>query len=122
MSRAVDPKHVRKARKALLALKAQCAPEEGAQPPFSAWEAEFIEGVSARLETFGSAFADFSKGAPDQALSRLQEVKVRELAKKVKKARRAEVSGADATVVSAPAKPPRRGFQTKPNKRMQSEQ
>ncbi len=83
MARAVDPKRTRKALKALQALKDAAAAENGGV--FSDWEDTFIAEVSARLETYGSAFADYGKGAPDEALSRLQQQKLKELKKKTQK-------------------------------------
>jgi hypothetical protein len=85
MARAVDPKRTRKALKMLAALKD--AASEGADAArFSEWEDAFITEVGERLETYGSAFADFSKGLPEDALSRLQQIKLQELRKKVRKA------------------------------------
>lgn len=111
--RPVDPKQTRKAKRAIEALKAHASGAEAASP-FSSWESEFIEGVGERLETFGSAFADYGKGAPENALSRLQEQKVKELAKKVQAASRRAAKGEMPAVKGAQADaravtPPRRG-------------
>ncbi len=84
MARAVDPKRTRKALKALAALKA-AANDDSAPAAFSDWEDTFITQVSERLEKFGSAFADYGKGAPEEALSRLQQQKLQELRKKTRK-------------------------------------
>jgi hypothetical protein len=46
----------------------------------SAWEDEFLGSVSDRLKTYGRAFADPEKGAPGQALSAMQAVKLKEIA------------------------------------------
>jgi hypothetical protein len=78
MSRVVAPKRARKAKRVLCTL-AQAAPDT-----LSAWEKSFVEEVDARRDTYGSAFRDFSKGAPDEALSRLQTVKLKEIAAKAK--------------------------------------
>jgi len=51
----------------------------------SEWEAEFIDSVSARVKTYGRAFADPDKGAMNGTLSLLQGVKLREIRDKVKK-------------------------------------
>lgn len=50
----------------------------------SAWEGEFLGSVAQRVETFGRAFADPEKGAPGQALSGLQTVKLKEITAKAK--------------------------------------
>jgi hypothetical protein len=50
----------------------------------SAWEGEFLGSVEERLETFGRAFGDPEKGAPGEALSALQTVKLKEIAAKAK--------------------------------------
>jgi len=85
MARAIDPRRTRKALKALKALHDSAA--AGNSGVFSSWEEDFIAGVSARLETHGSAFADYRKGAPDEALSRLQQKTLKELRQKQRKAR-----------------------------------
>lgn len=78
MSRLVDPKRTRKAQRAIRALAA--TPEEA----LSDWEKAFLGALDGRLETYGSAFADLSKGAPDEALSRLQAIKLKEIAAKAR--------------------------------------
>ena len=86
MAREIDPKSKRKAMRQLARLKAAANDQDGAAAAvaYSEWETEFIEGVSERIDKFGSAFSDFGKGAPDAALSRLQEQKLKELAKKAR--------------------------------------
>ncbi len=81
LTRDVD---ARKTRKALrkLARVTEAAAEHGAD--LSAWETDFVEGVSARLSTFGSAFRDGAKGALEEPLSALQGQKLRELLKKTR--------------------------------------
>lgn len=79
MPRSVDPKRTRKAQKRVARLGA-LAPPEG----FSAWEQEFLTALNERLDTYGSAFNDGSKGALDDALSRLQDAKLREIAAKAR--------------------------------------
>lgn len=56
------------------------------------WETEFAEGVSERLDTFGSAFADPEKGGRGEALSYAQKKVVSSLKRKAKDSRK---SGAD---------------------------
>ncbi|MEO0714971.1 MAG: hypothetical protein AAFY37_13790, partial [Pseudomonadota bacterium] len=82
MPRDVDE---RKKRKALRKLRraAELA-EAGLGPPLSDWEREFLEEVQARIEEFGSAFADASKGQLDEPLSALQSAKLREIDKKAR--------------------------------------
>ncbi|MEL6475092.1 MAG: hypothetical protein AAFQ21_13500 [Pseudomonadota bacterium] len=82
MPRDVDE---RKKRKALRKLRraAELA-EAGLGPPLSDWEREFLEEVEARIEEFGSAFADASKGQLDEPLSALQSAKLREIDKKAR--------------------------------------
>ena len=46
------------------------------------WEGEFLGSVEQRVETFGRAFADPEKGAPGQALSGRQGVKLKEITAK----------------------------------------
>jgi hypothetical protein len=55
----------------------------------SDWERQFLTEVQGRLEQYGSAFANLSKGDKDDALSRLQTVKLKEMRAKVRKAMRA---------------------------------
>ncbi|MES1201525.1 MAG: hypothetical protein ABUS57_08760 [Pseudomonadota bacterium] len=96
MPRDVDPKQTRKALRIVrkLALKGAAPeaidPETGEVRPaegvvdYSHWEEEFLGEVGQRLEKYGSAFHDLSKGAKDDALSRLQTVKLKEIAAKAR--------------------------------------
>jgi hypothetical protein len=76
-----DPRAAAK-RAALNALKRaqRKAAREGVT--LSAWEDEFLGSVEDRLKTYGRAFADPEKGAPGQALSALQSVKLKEISAK----------------------------------------
>lgn len=56
-------KALRKLRKVVERTSAEGAPQ------LTAWEQEFVSGVSQRLETYGSAFRDLSKGRAEEALS-----------------------------------------------------
>lgn len=58
--------------------------EQGLGPPLSDWEVQFLEEVEARIEEFGSAFADPEKGGADEPLSALQALKLREIDKKAR--------------------------------------
>jgi hypothetical protein len=71
-------------RAALNALKRAKRQAERAGVKLSDWEGEFLGSVSERLKTFGRAFGDPEKGAPGEALSALQTVKLKEIAAKAK--------------------------------------
>jgi hypothetical protein len=71
-------------RAALNALKRARRMAERAGVKLSDWEGEFIDSVSGRLKTYGRAFGDPEKGAPGEALSALQAVKLKEIAAKAK--------------------------------------
>ncbi len=79
-----DPRTAAK-RQALNALRRAKRAAERAGVELSDWEGEFLGSVKERLETFGRAFGDPEKGAPGQALSILQTVKLKEIAGKAKK-------------------------------------
>ncbi len=51
----------------------------------SEWEAEFLDSVSQRVETYGRAFADPDKGAMNGTLSLRQGIKLKEIRKKARK-------------------------------------
>jgi hypothetical protein len=78
-----DPKAAAK-RAALNALKRAQRQADRAGVKLSDWEGEFLGSVTDRLKTYGRAFGDPEKGAPGQALSALQTVKLREIAAKAK--------------------------------------
>lgn len=102
MPRDTDPKRTRKALRQVRKLAALQDAEGDAPPPdYSGWEKEFLSEVEARLDKYGSAFADLGKGAPDEALSRLQAQKLKEIEKKAKD----QASGKE---------PRRSGFKRKP--------
>jgi hypothetical protein len=96
MPRDVDPKQTRKALRIVRKLAAKSAapetidPETGEVNPgegtvdYSQWENEFLTEVDKRLEKYGSAFADLSKGRKEDALSNLQTVKLKEIAAKAR--------------------------------------
>jgi hypothetical protein len=71
-------------RAALNALKRARRQADRAGVTLSEWEGEFLGSVTERLKTFGRAFGDPEKGAPGQALSMLQAVKLKEIAAKAK--------------------------------------
>ena len=96
MARDVDPKRTRKAQRLIRKLAAKSSapkaidPETGEVKPgegavdYSPWESEFLSEVDQRLEKYGSAFANLSKGRKDDALSMLQTVKLKEIAAKAR--------------------------------------
>ncbi len=82
MKRSVPDPSAQAKRAALNALKRaqRKAAREGVT--LSAWEDEFLGSVGERIKTYGRAFADPEKGAPGQALSAMQAVKLKEIAVK----------------------------------------
>jgi hypothetical protein len=78
----VDPKITRKALKRVQRLSKALAAEDA--PALTEWEAEFLEGIEARLNQYGAAFVDPEKGAEDAALSIRQNVKLKQLTLKSK--------------------------------------
>lgn len=80
--RDVDPRRTRKAIRQVKRLRAVL--EERPDAELSAWERTFLQEVDQRLETYGSAFADWAKGDRGEALSRLQNGKLKEIAGKAK--------------------------------------
>jgi hypothetical protein len=62
------------------------APEgaEAGDAQYSLWEEEFLREVDERLERYGSAFHNLAKGQAEEALSRLQAHKLKEIAAKAK--------------------------------------
>ena len=71
-------------RAALNALKRAKRTADKVGVKLSDWEGEFLTGVADRVKTYGRAFGDPEKGAPGQALSALQAVKLKEIAAKAK--------------------------------------
>jgi hypothetical protein len=71
-------------RAALNALKRAQRQAERAGVKLSEWEGEFLGSVAERVKTYGRAFGDPEKGAPGEALSALQTVKLKEIAAKAK--------------------------------------
>ena len=78
-----DPK-AQAQRVALNALRRARRKAERAGVALSDWEGEFLGSVEERLKTYGRAFGDPEKGAPGQALSALQHVKLKEISAKAK--------------------------------------
>ena len=83
----VSPLEARKAatkRAALNALKRARRMAERAGVKLSDWEGEFLGSVADRVKTYGRAFGDPEKGAPGEALSVMQTVKLKEITAKAK--------------------------------------
>ena len=78
-----DPKAVAK-RQALNALRKAQRMASRAGVELSDWEGEFLGSVAERVKTYGRAFGDPEKGAPGQALSMMQAVKLKEIVSKAK--------------------------------------
>ncbi len=78
-----DPRAQAK-RAALGALRRARRQAERAGVKLSEWEGEFLGSVEERLKSFGRAFGDPDKGAPGEALSGRQRVKLKEIAVKAK--------------------------------------
>ncbi|MCH8490231.1 MAG: hypothetical protein LAT81_09935 [Oceanicaulis sp.] len=78
---------IRRARDAVTRAIADAGDSDAAETPraeLTDWEDEFMASVEARLNEYGSAFADPAKGAPGEALSRLQLVKLKEIEAKAR--------------------------------------
>lgn len=76
-----DPRQVAR-RAALNALRRTRRKAERSGVDLSDWEGEFLGSVESRVQTYGRAFGDPEKGAPGQALSALQQRKLKEIAAK----------------------------------------
>ncbi|THD77214.1 MAG: hypothetical protein E7812_14805 [Phenylobacterium sp.] len=84
MKRTVPDRKAQAKRAALNALKRARRLAERAGVKLSDWEGEFLGSVEDRVKTFGRAFGDPEKGAPGEALSALQTIKLKEIAAKAK--------------------------------------
>lgn len=86
----------RKTTKALRKLRrvAERATEDGG-PGLTTWEKDFVEGVSERLEKYGSAFRDPGKGRLEEALSARQAQITRVIDKKSRKSKTADPAKPD---------------------------
>lgn len=71
-------------RAALNALKRARRAADKAGVELSDWEGEFLGSVADRVKTYGRAFGDPEKGAPGEALSAMQALKLKEIAAKAK--------------------------------------
>jgi hypothetical protein len=84
LKRAPPDRRAQAQRAALNALKRARRQAERAGVTLSEWEGEFLGSVIERVKTFGRAFGDPEKGAPGEALSAMQHVKLKEIAAKAK--------------------------------------
>ena len=84
MKRKVPDRKAAAKRAALNALKRARRMADKAGVKLSDWEGEFLGSVADRVKTYGRAFGDPEKGAPGQALSAMQTVKLKEIAAKAK--------------------------------------
>ena len=82
MKRKLPDRKAQAKRAALNALRRARRKAERAGVKLSEWEGEFLGSVEDRLKTFGRAFGDPEKGAPGEALSAMQHVKLKEIAAK----------------------------------------
>lgn len=76
-----DPRQAAR-RAALSALRRTRRKAELSGIDLSDWEGEFLGSVESRVQTYGRAFGDPDKGVPGQALSALQQRKLKEIAAK----------------------------------------
>ena len=84
MKRTPPDRKAQAQRAALNALKRVRRQADRAEVKLSDWEGEFLGSVEDRVKTYGRAFGDPEKGAPGEALSALQSVKLKEIAAKAK--------------------------------------
>jgi hypothetical protein len=84
LKRTVPDRKAQAKRSALNALKRARRMAERAGVTLSDWEGEFLGSVAERVKTYGRAFGDPEKGAPGEALSAMQAVKLKEIAAKAK--------------------------------------
>ena len=84
MNRKPQDRKAQAKRAALNALKRARRTADKAGVKLSDWEGEFLGSVEDRVKTYGRAFGDPEKGAPGEALSALQTVKLKEIAAKAK--------------------------------------
>ena len=85
MKREVDKRKTQKALRKLRRAAEAATAEDG--PGLTTWEKDFVEGVTTRLETYGSAFRDPGKGRLEEALSARQAQVTRVIEKKSRQSR-----------------------------------
>ena len=90
----------RKSARALSRVRKLAA--EAGDEALSEWEDEFLGSLETRLETYGAAFRDLEKGRSGDALSRLQEQKLKEIAAKARDAMAGDPLADDPSTDSTP--------------------
>jgi hypothetical protein len=80
--REVDKRKTAKALRKLRRAAERASGQDG--PELTAWEKDFVEGVTGRLEKYGSAFRDPGKGRLEEALSQRQAHVARVIDKKTR--------------------------------------
>jgi hypothetical protein len=106
--RAVDERKTRAALRKLRRAVEQAeerAKDGAGDAKLSDWEREFAKSVETKLETYGSAFRDPSKGRLEEPLSARQSQKLREIGKKAAGKGGAAKRGSS----FKPKEPPKRG-------------
>ena len=114
-------------RSALNAVRKTQRAADKAGVKLSDWEGEFLGSVAERVKTYGRAFGDPELGAPGQALSAMQNRKLKEIAAKAKGEdkppwvvkREAQAARASRAASSGDETPPatsRKGFGRRPAK------
>lgn len=89
MKRTLPDRKAQAKRAALNALRKAKRAADRAGVKLSDWEDEFITSVSDRVKTYGRAFGDPEKGDRNAPLSVMQAVKLKEIATKAKRAKKA---------------------------------
>ena len=84
MNRKPPDRKAQATRAALGALKRARRMADKAGVKLSDWEGEFLDSVLGRVKTYGRAFGDPEKGAPGEALSAMQHMKLKEIAAKAR--------------------------------------
>ena len=112
MKREVDKRKTQKALRKLRRAAEAATAEDG--PGLTTWEKDFVDGVTTRLETYGSAFRDPGKGRLEEALSARQAQVTRVIEKKSRQSRtdKAKLDPKDPTA-KPPAPKPRSSFKPK---------
>ena len=106
MKREVDKRKTQKALRKLRRAAEAATAEDG--PGLTTWEKDFVEGVTTRLETYGSAFRDPGKGRLEEPLSARQAQVTRVIEKKSRKAKADSKAPPAADAKGAPAAPAKR--------------
>ncbi len=112
MKREVDKRKTQKALRKLRRAAEAASAEDG--PGLTTWEKDFVEGVTERLEAYGSAFRDPGKGRLEEALSARQAQVTRVIEKKSRKAKTSALAP-PAAEGDDPAATPGPGFKKAPD-------